>query len=57
LAKTRPYLFYDVAISICTQCFRKIDAKIVFLDNNVFLLKHCPVHGNEKVLIADDVDY
>ena len=57
MAKTRPYLFYDVAISICTQCFRKIDAKIVFLDNNVFLLKHCPVHGNEKVLIADDVDY
>ncbi len=57
MAKTRPYTFYDVAVSICTQCFRKIEAKIVFLDDRVFLLKRCPIHGNEKVLIADDVDY
>jgi tetraether lipid synthase len=55
--KTRPYLFYDVAVSICTTCFRKIEAKVVFTDNKVFMLKHCPAHGNEKVLIADDVDY
>ena len=57
MAKTRPYTFYDVAVSICTTCLRKIEAKIVFLEDNVFLLKHCPVHGNEKVLIADDVEY
>ncbi|HEY3929051.1 MAG TPA: radical SAM protein [Candidatus Koribacter sp.] len=57
MAKTRPYTFYDVAVSICTQCYRKMEAKIIFLDGSVFLLKHCPVHGNEKVLIADDIDY
>ncbi len=55
--KTRPYLFYDVAISICTTCYRKVEAKIVFQDENVYLLKRCPQHGSEKVLIADDVDY
>jgi uncharacterized radical SAM superfamily Fe-S cluster-containing enzyme len=55
--KVRPYLFYDVAVSICTTCYRKIEAKIVFMDDKVFMLKHCPKHGNEKVLIADDVDY
>ncbi len=55
--KVRPYLFYDVAVSICTICYRKIEAKIVFMDDKVFMLKHCPAHGNEKVLIADDVDY
>lgn len=55
--KVRPYLFYDVAISICTKCFQKIEAKIVFMDGKVFMLKHCPQHGNEKVLVADDVDY
>ena len=27
---TRPYLFYDAVVSICTTCFRKIDGKIVF---------------------------
>jgi uncharacterized radical SAM superfamily Fe-S cluster-containing enzyme len=56
-ARTRPYLFYDVAISICSTCYRRIDAKIVFEDDRVLMLKHCPEHGHERVLIADDVDY
>jgi tetraether lipid synthase len=56
-AKTRPYLFYDVALSICSTCFRKVEAKIVFQDDRVLLLKHCPRHGHERVLVADDVDY
>ena len=55
--RVRPYLFYDIALSICSKCFRKIEAKIVFQDDCVFLLKRCPDHGSEKVLIADDVDY
>jgi uncharacterized radical SAM superfamily Fe-S cluster-containing enzyme len=53
----RPYLFYDAVVSICTTCFRKIDGKIVFQDGRVFMLKHCPQHGGERVLISDDVDY
>jgi 7,8-dihydro-6-hydroxymethylpterin dimethyltransferase len=55
--RIRPYLFYDVAVSICSICYRKVEGKIVFEDGNVFLLKHCPQHGNEKVLLADDVEY
>src|SRR5262249_57650155 len=53
----RPYLFYDVAISICATCYRRVDAKIVFQDDRVFMIKRCPEHGYERVLIADDVDY
>lgn len=55
--RVRPYLFYDVAVSICSTCYRKVEGKIVFQDDKVFLLKHCFEHGSEKVLIADDVDY
>jgi uncharacterized radical SAM superfamily Fe-S cluster-containing enzyme len=57
MAKTRDYLFYDTAVSICTTCFQRVDAKIVFEDGNVFMLKRCPEHGFERVLMADDVDY
>src|ERR1700722_11371633 len=57
MPKTRPYLFYDVAISICSTCYRKVEAKTVFQDGNVYLLKRCPQHGSERVLIADDIDY
>jgi 7,8-dihydro-6-hydroxymethylpterin dimethyltransferase len=56
-AHVRPYLFYDVALSICSICFKKIEAKIVFQDDKVYMLKHCFEHGTQRVLIADDVDY
>ena len=55
--RVRPYLYYDTAISICTTCYRKVDGKILFQDACVYLVKRCPEHGLEKVLVADDVDY
>jgi uncharacterized radical SAM superfamily Fe-S cluster-containing enzyme len=55
--RTRPYVYYDVALTICTTCFRKLEGKIVFEEGKVLLLKKCPEHGFEKVLVADDVDY
>lgn len=55
--RVRPYLFYDVAVSICSTCFRKVEGKIIFQDGSVYLLKSCPMHGPERVLVADDVDY
>ncbi|MBC9795878.1 radical SAM protein [Sinomicrobium weinanense] len=53
----RKYNYYDFTLSLCPECLRRIDAKIVFEDNNVFMLKRCPEHGNSRVLIADDVVY
>jgi hypothetical protein len=55
--RVRPYLFYDVAVSICSTCYRKVEGKIVFQDGSVYLLKSCQVHGPERILMADDVDY
>lgn len=54
---TRPYLFYGLTNSICSQCLVKVEAKIIFRDEQVFLVKHCPTHGREEVLIADDIAY
>ena len=53
----RDYIYYDSAVSICSTCFRKVDGKIIFQNDRVYLTKHCPQHGNEKVLMADDVEY
>jgi uncharacterized radical SAM superfamily Fe-S cluster-containing enzyme len=55
--KTRPYLFYDTTQSVCTQCLRQIEAKILIKDERVYMDKWCPVHGTERVLIADDAAY
>lgn len=53
----RDYLFYALTNSVCSQCLVKVEAKIIFKSNCVYLGKHCPTHGQEEVLIADDVAY
>jgi uncharacterized radical SAM superfamily Fe-S cluster-containing enzyme len=53
----RPYIYYDFTLSLCPDCLRRVDAKIVFEDENVFMLKRCPEHGAQKVLIATDAEY
>ncbi|WP_299213570.1 radical SAM protein [uncultured Aquimarina sp.] len=54
---TRNYTYYDFTLSLCPTCLKRIDAKIVFEDDKVFMLKRCPEHGRSKVLIADDIEY
>ncbi|MBZ4190162.1 radical SAM protein [Niabella beijingensis] len=53
----RPYTYYDFTISLCSTCLKRVDAKIVFENNKVYMLKNCAEHGFEKVLIATDVEY
>lgn len=55
--RQRPYQYYDSTISICSTCLRRVDAKIVFQDGCVWMLKRCPAHGAERVLLADDIAY
>jgi len=38
----RPYQYYDSTISICSTCLRRVDAKVVFQDGCVRMLKRCP---------------
>ncbi|HZH96831.1 MAG TPA: radical SAM protein [Flavisolibacter sp.] len=53
----RPYTYYDFTISLCPHCLKRVDAKIVFENNNVYMLKTCAEHGFQKVLIATDSEY
>ncbi len=53
----RPYLFYELTISLCPTCLRRVEAKVVIEEERVYLLKRCPEHGYQKVLISTDADY
>ncbi len=53
----RKYTYYDFTLSLCSECLKRVDAKIVFEEGKVYMLKRCPDHGNSKVLIADDIEY
>ena len=53
----RPYLFYELTNSLCATCLRKVEAKVIFQDGNVYLHKWCPEHRFQKVLISTDAEY
>jgi len=53
----RKYTYYDYTISLCPHCLRRIEAKIVFEKEKVYMLKTCPEHGFFKVCIATDIPY
>ncbi|HEV3271755.1 MAG TPA: radical SAM protein [Candidatus Methylacidiphilales bacterium] len=53
----RPYLYYELTNSVCTTCYRKVEAKIVLQNDLVYMHKRCPHHGFEKVLISTDIEY
>ncbi len=53
----RPYLFLELTNSLCSTCLRKVEAKVVVQEGRVYLLKHCPEHSHEKVLVSTDADY
>ena len=54
---SRNYKYFDFTLSLCSTCLNRIDAKVIFQNDNVYLLKNCSDHGVEKTLIATDVDY
>ena len=53
----RPYVFFELTNSLCSTCLRKVEAKVIFQEGRVYLVKHCPEHKQEKVLISTDADY
>ena len=53
----RPYLFYELTNSLCATCLRKVEAKVVIEERQVFLHKWCPEHRFQKVLISTDAEY
>ena len=48
---TRNYIYYDYTVSLCPDCLKKVNAKIVFEEGQVFMLKRCREHGFRKVRI------
>lgn len=53
----RAYTYYDFTTSLCHTCLRRVDAKVIFEDGAVYLIKRCPDHGLSRVRIAGDIEY
>jgi 7,8-dihydro-6-hydroxymethylpterin dimethyltransferase len=54
---TRDAAFFSVTQSICPQCRKTIQAKILFRGNQVIMVKRCGQHGVFESLLSPDLDY
>ena len=52
----RPEIFWEAARTICPECKKVIDGKILLRDGKVYLKKRCPDHGWFEALIFGDSD-
>ena len=48
------YVFYELTRSICPDCRRVVDARIILRDNKVYMRKRCPDHGPFEALVYGD---
>ena len=56
--RIRDYMFYDTAISVCSECLRRVEGKIIIQDEKVYMDKLCySCAKKEKVLLSDDAEY
>src|SRR5215470_19915345 len=53
----RPYIYHNFTNSLCPQCLKVIQAKIILQNNRVYMLKTCPEHGAMRTLISSDAAY
>lgn len=50
------YVFYELTRSICPECRKVIDAKILLRDNKVYMRKRCPDCGPFEALAYGDAE-
>ncbi len=53
----RDYIYYSYTRTMCSQCKRMVDGKIVYNKKGVFILKCCPEHGEHMELLEEDYEY
>src|SRR6516225_5792710 len=53
----RDYTFLGTTKSLCPQCRRLVDAKIITKQQRVYFRKHCPEHGTFDDFVCSDVAY
>src|SRR5260370_31437855 len=49
-------VFYELTRSICPNCRKVIDAKIILRDNKVYMRKRCPQCGPFEALVYADAE-
>ena len=52
--KDADFVFYELTRSICPDCRKVIDGRVILRDNKVYMRKRCPECGPFEALIYGD---
>ena len=55
--QVRDYVYRGTTRSLCPQCRRVVDAKIIVRNGRVYFRKKCPEHGTIEDFVCSDVNY
>ena len=53
----KDYVFHESTTSLCKHCLRAVNAKIILKQDQVFIMKSCPEHGDQLELLEEDASY
>src|SRR5262245_54144932 len=53
----RNYIYHNFTNSLCPECLKALQAKVIIQNNKVYLLKTCPEHGQQRALLSSDAKY
>ncbi len=51
------FLILEATTSLCPHCMERVSADITVRNRSVYLLKHCPIHGEQVELLEKNADY
>ena len=55
--RVRPYLFYDIAVSICSTCYRKVEGKTVYRTASSLVSNRRPITSSPCFKICASTPY
>lgn len=53
----REYIYHSHTRTLCSKCGDLINGKIIYNQNGVFILKNCPVCGEQSEILEEDYIY
>ncbi|MEI7621212.1 MAG: radical SAM protein [Candidatus Moraniibacteriota bacterium] len=51
------YQFLESTSSLCPQCLKRVDGKIILKDGKIFVAKFCQTHGEQEEILEEDAQY
>lgn len=54
--ESRKEILWELTRSVCPECQRLIDARILLRDGKVYMWKECPEHGEFEALVFSDAE-